>query len=141
VTPVYLESSAVLAWLLGEPQSRDIQTLIDSAPVVFSSPLTSAEVRRALARAAHDGHLSTADDRRLRALLQDAETGWASVEIDDDTWRRAGDPFPAEPLRTLDALHVAAALRIAAAAPDLRVMTFDRRVAAAARGLGVAVEP
>ena len=137
MTPVYLESSAVLAWLFDEPQGRRVPFIVDEAPVVFFSPLTTTEVTRVLIRAVHAGRLTAADDRRLRALLADAAAGWAHIEIDDDMWRRAGETFPAEPLRTLDALHLAAALRVATAVPDLRVITFDRRITAAAAALGL----
>ncbi len=49
---VYLESSALLAWLLGETSARAIAKRIDAADAITTSSLTLVEVRRALALAA-----------------------------------------------------------------------------------------
>jgi len=141
VSVVYLESSAVLAWLFGEPEAPLIRLIIDEADTVLSSPLTAAESRRALIRVAHDGGLDAASSRRLLALLVATEMGWTPIEMTDAVWQRAGQPFPAEPLRTLDALHLAAILQVAGLVADINVVTLDRRVSAAAAGLGLGVLP
>ena len=48
---LYAESSAVLAWLLGEPAGRDVRALLAKADRVVTSALTAVECARALARA------------------------------------------------------------------------------------------
>ena len=51
---------------------------------------------------------------------------------------RAGRAFPVEPVRTLDAIHLATALEFLAAFPDLAILALDRRVLANAIALGLA---
>ncbi len=48
--------------------------------------------------------------------------------------------FPVEPIRTLDALHLASALELLRLFPDLTVLSFDRRIVEnlAPLGLGAA---
>jgi uncharacterized protein len=67
---------------------------------------------------------------------------WASfavIEVDQRLVEAAGDLALAHALRSLDALHLAAAVLLPA--EDLVVATWDRRVHAAAIGLGLRVIP
>lgn len=141
MTPVYLESSAVLAWILGEAAGPSIKTLVDDAPVVFSSALTIAETCRALIRGVTTERVTAAAERQALALLSNARTGWASIEMNDAVWDRVGQPFPGEPLRTLDVLHLALVLRVAQVYPEFAVVTLDERVRAGAEALGLRVLP
>ena len=60
------------------------------------------------------------------------------LEITSDIRIRAGEPFPVEPVRTLDAIHLASALRFATTFPALPVLTFDERILANLEPLGLA---
>jgi len=52
---------------------------------------------------------------------------------------RAGRPFPIEPIRTLDAIHLAT-IELMGETPQLvTVVTRDKRVASNARALGHAI--
>ncbi len=51
MSAVYVETSAVLAWLLGESRSATVLSVINGAESVLTSVLTEVEVRRSLARA------------------------------------------------------------------------------------------
>lgn len=51
---------------------------------------------------------------------------------------RSGGVFPVEPVRTLDAVHLATALAFAEALPDVAMLTLDRRVSANAAAIGLA---
>lgn len=59
------------------------------------------------------------------------------IEVDAALVERAAELAIEGPLRSLDALHLAAALAVAG--DDLVLATWDRRLAAAASGNGVAV--
>ncbi len=59
------------------------------------------------------------------------------LEITADIRIRAGEAFPVEPVRTLDAIHLATALQFARALPGLSVLTFDRRILANLEPLGL----
>jgi predicted nucleic acid-binding protein len=135
---VYLESSAALAWLLGEPRAGEVRATVDRADRVVTSVLTLTEVRRALVRAERLGELLAADGLRLRGLLARAARGWILMEVSGAALARADEAFPTEPVRTLDAIHLSTALLFAAAYPDLAVLTFDERVARNAEALGLA---
>ena len=50
-------------------------------------------------------------------------------------------PFPAEPLRALDAVHLASALITADNVPGLALLSFDHRIRRAARQLGLSLVP
>ncbi|MBI2346165.1 MAG: hypothetical protein HYV03_04650, partial [Deltaproteobacteria bacterium] len=53
---------------------------------------------------------------------------WHIMEITAEVRARAGRPFPSEPIRSLDAIHLATALEFVRAFPDLTVLSFDDRV-------------
>ncbi len=54
---------------------------------------------------------------------------------------RARQPFPGDPIRTIDAIHLASLLAERSAVIGLRLLSLDERVRQAAKALGVAVEP
>lgn len=63
------------------------------------------------------------------------------MRVDGEIIERARRPFPGEPIRTLDALHLASALVAGAAVGDLALLTLDERVRMAAAALGLRVVP
>lgn len=90
-----------------------------------ASALVRTELRRAVARAAPD--LLPTADRLLMSL--------ALVRLDDDLLDTAGTLVPYA-LRSLDALHLAGALRVA---PLTELVTYDERMEQAAMSLGLPV--
>jgi hypothetical protein len=54
---------------------------------------------------------------------------------------RACQPFPGEPIRTLDALHLATAIAASTALDGLTLLTVDRRLWSSAQALGLSVAP
>jgi len=76
-----------------------------------------------------------------REILAASAARWGLLRIDVEVVERARRPFPGEPIRSLDAIHLASALAARAAVPDLSVLSLDRRVRAGARGLGLSVVP
>lgn len=138
---LYAESSAVLAWLLTERPGEAVRDALERAETVFASDLTLIECDRVLIRAAHLGEIpeTAAADRRAR--LGVAAAHWALVRVSDEVVARARLPFPEEPLRTLDALHLASALVARQAAPDLELLALDERVRRCGRALGFDLAP
>jgi hypothetical protein len=63
------------------------------------------------------------------------------MRIEREVVDRARSPFPGEPIRTLDALHLASALVARAAVADLAVLSLDEKVRAVGRALGLPVTP
>jgi hypothetical protein len=63
------------------------------------------------------------------------------MRIEREVVDRARSPFPGEPIRTLDALHLASALVAGRAVADLACLSLDERVCACGRALGLRVMP
>jgi predicted nucleic acid-binding protein len=137
VKVTYLESSALLQWLLGQSGAEHVRRTVDRAEAVLTSTLTLVEVERALQRAETQEVIRGGDAQRLRGLVNRAAGSWSRMAISDQVLARAGRAFPVEPVRTLDAIHLATALEFAAAFPDLHVLTFDSRVRDNAEALGL----
>lgn len=136
---VYAESSAVLAWLLGDAHGADVRTRLASADVVIASDLTLVECDRVLIRAVALGELPEAEAAGRRAELNAAAAHWTILRVGAEVIDRARQPFPKEPIRTLDALHLASALVAKAAVADLVILSLDDHVRANARALGFAL--
>jgi len=138
---LYAESSAVLAWLLGEDSGAPVRALLASADIVIASDLTLVECERVLIRATTLGEMTEATAGTRRSVLNGAAARWHIVHLARDIIERARRPFPVEPTRTLDALHLATALTMRAAVADLEILSLDSRIRAAATTLGLPVQP
>jgi uncharacterized protein with PIN domain len=138
---VYVESSAVLAWLLDEAGADDIVSALAAADAVYSSELTLVECDRVFIRAVSLGEIAEAEAERRRGELAAAAAHWTTIGVSDEVLSRARRAFPAEPVRTLDALHLASALLVRAATSDLTVLALDGRVRRNGRALGFALAP
>jgi len=138
MSAIYLETSAVLAWLLGQSGAEEVLALVERSDQIVTSTLTGAETERALARAESQKALKAAEVQKLQGLYSRAQQGWIRLSVSDDVLARAGRPFPVEPVRTLDAIHLASALLCVRAIPDLRMVSLDRRIGANATALGLA---
>ena len=134
---LYAETSAVLAWLFGEPGSSEAMKRIDEADTVATSALTLLEIERALIRAEKQNLLRAGECQKLRGMLARACRSWILMEVSEEVRAGAGRVFPVEPVRTIDALHLSTALLLMRAFPDLRMLTFDQRIAANSRALGM----
>jgi predicted nucleic acid-binding protein len=138
---LYAESSAVLAWLLKENAEAAIYALLANAETVTSSDLTLIECDRTIWRSLAFGSLDEGEVVVVRHRLASAASHWTVLPFAPQIIARARQPFPAEPIRTLDALHVASALHARAAFPDLAMLSLDERVRRVAGSLGLSVFP
>ena len=134
---VYAETSAVLRWLFAESGGEDVRATLAAAIKVVSSRLTAIETRRVVRRAEREGRISAAESADLGAVFAQALSTWAVLELTDEVARRAEEGFPSEPVRTLDAIHLASALVLRQSFPDLVIVTADERVRANAVQLGM----
>lgn len=125
MTVLYLDSSAIVKLVAREPETPALVEAVRADPAVISSALAWTEVVRAVRRA-----------RGRVERARDVLDGIALVPIDDAILRGAADLSPAG-LRTLDAIHVATALSLAADITTLA--TYDGRLAEAAAAAGILV--
>ena len=138
---LYAESSAVLAWLLGEEAGPRVRRLLAAADLVVASDLTIIECDRVLIRAAALGELTEAEGAGRRARLTAAASHWHMLRIHPDVVDRARQPFPGEPVRTLDAIHLASALTARSAVAALELLSLDERIRKAGALLGLPLLP
>jgi predicted nucleic acid-binding protein len=138
---LYAESSAVIAWLLGEPSGKDVRGALVAAEAVVSSDLTLIECDRVLIRAVALGKITEAQAADRRAVLSAAAARWHILKVAGDVVERARRPFPKEPIRTLDALHLAGALVARSALAGIELLSLDERIRDNARALGFRTLP
>ncbi len=138
---LYAESSAVLAWLLDEPTAPAVRRLLAEADIIVASDLTLIECDRVLLRAVALKELTEAEAADRQAHFIEAAAHWHVLRIAGEIVDRSRQPFPGDPIRTLDAIHLASLLVGRSAVVGLRLLSLDDRVRQAATRLGVAVEP
>ena len=128
----YVDSSALLKRYVEEPDSAEADTLLRADPALLTARHTIVEVRRNLARL-----LSGRDLVAARLAFANDLRSFSIVELDEATCESAAMIAETTGVRTLDALHLAAAQRVSA--PGVGFLTFDLRQAQAARSLGLMV--
>jgi hypothetical protein len=124
---VYLDSSALVKLVVREPDTAALRRYLRRHEERASCALARVEVLRAVR--AHGAPAMT----RARDVLHRVQL----IRLDDTILDRAA-AFEDAALRSLDAIHIAAALGLEA---DLSALvTYDQRMARAARALGLSVE-
>jgi predicted nucleic acid-binding protein len=103
----YIESSALVAALL-EGESAALAALRIKGRRVTSA-LTIAEAARAILRARTGDRLTAEGERAALRGLRRFERRCYVVAITEAVLSRVRRPFPVEPIRTLDAVHLATA--------------------------------
>jgi len=123
----YIDSSAFLKLLVAEKESRALRGRLREWPDRAASALLRTEAVRALRRSGNEQQIANA--RRLFKTLH-------LIRIDEPLLDQAGELGPTT-LRSLDAIHVAAALSVGA---DLEVaITYDERQREAFESAGIEV--
>jgi predicted nucleic acid-binding protein len=138
---IYAESSAVLAWLLGEEAGRPVREVLRHAELVMASDLTLVECDRVLIRAITLGEIEEASAADRRAHLNAAAAHWHLWRVSSDIVDRARHRFPAEPVRTLDAIHLASALAVRSVVPGVELLSLDDCIRRAGVQLGFRLQP
>jgi uncharacterized protein len=123
----YLDASAFVKLLVHEHETPALQASLLGRSGLVASQLTVLEARRAIRRRPDAALISTFDDLSRATVL---------LEINADIIERAVAIEPPM-LRSLDAIHLATALSLSAA--DIIVITYDKRLAEAARAHGLTV--
>jgi predicted nucleic acid-binding protein len=136
---IYVESSALLAALL-ESDIGSARALNVTGPLLASA-ITFAEAHRGIVRARSAGRINVETEAAVKAQLATIARRCELVPVSDEILARAGRPFPVEPVRTLDAIHLATLEVLDLRAEALRVVTRDERIAANASAMGYRVLP
>ena len=124
---LYIDASAAMKLVVEEPESWALADAL-AGDQLISSEICRVELGRVLQRLG----LGQGADRLVRGVVERIEL----LRLDDQILDRASEVGPND-LRTLDAIHLASALAIGRELDA--VVTYDRRLAAAAEGAGFAV--
>ena len=122
---VYLDTSALVKLLVDERESAALVDYLDEPRRIVSSALCHVETTRACRRAG----LSGADVSDLLGAVQ-------VIALDRSILQQAAVLEPPS-IRSLDAIHLASARQIED--PELDFVTYDARLADAARAHGLRV--
>ena len=121
---VYVDTSALGVLLIEQPESNALVEWLDqTTDLLVSSDLLETELRRIAVR-------EGIDQGAVTRILD----GVGLAALDRAVYRGAA-LLPMPYLRTLDALHLEAAMRLDVAA----VLTYDHRLGEAARAVGLQV--
>jgi predicted nucleic acid-binding protein len=119
----YLDSSAIVKLVVREAESAALRRYLRRRRPLVSSALARTEVARAVLA------LGTAAAKQAREVLARIDL----ARISDRVLEVAATVLPAD-VRSLDAIHLATAALLG---PDVRrLVTYDERMAAAARAQG-----
>jgi predicted nucleic acid-binding protein len=138
---LYAESSAVLRWLFNDSLADQVFDDLTRADKVACSRLTLIECRRAARRAVTESRISEAQLGEVLSVLAQSAARWAVLDLTSDVAERAGGRFPVEPVRTLDAIHLASMTVLRESLPELVVLSTDERVRENGAQLGFEVRP
>jgi predicted nucleic acid-binding protein len=123
---VYLDASALVKLVLNEPGHDDLRSYLEGQPSRATSVISEVEVPRAVARA------TGVDPAEVSSLLHGATV----LHLASTLTLAAARSRPLT-LRSLDAIHLASAIDLGEDLTDF--VTYDRRLADAARSLGLRV--
>ena len=129
---LYLDSSALFKRYVAEPGSESVADILANDEAWVTASIAFTELSINLPR-----RLDVSEAQIAAARLERDWDRIRVVRIDDGLCRRAGLLGREHGLRTLDALHLAAAERAGGA--EVTFLTFDIRLAAAARTMGFPV--
>jgi len=126
VGAVYVDTSALGRVLLDEPDKSAIKNALEGFERVIASRLLRIELRRVGLK---------------RGLLDRAESLLADISLIplDDQILTATETLTPASVGTLDAIHLATAVRLARAGKLNALMTYDKGLAAGAREHGITV--
>ena len=126
---LYVDTSALMKGYVDEVDSDECESILRTDPQWITAQHTFVEGQSVLGRILEGYELADA----LGLFV----ANWSSmvvVDLDHETSRRAAEFAVTLKVRALDALHLAAAHR--SGAPGLPFVTYDLRLAMAARSLG-----
>ena len=138
VTIRYIESSALVAALLeGDARAK---ASIRALGQRVTSAITIAESSRAVLRARLLERITAQQQRAALLAIRRFARRCHIVNVTEAILAAAGRPFPVEPVRTLDAIHLATAVALGESPALVTIVSRDHRVRDNASALGHPVE-
>jgi len=127
--------------IFGEPAGAQVWPTLAGAEEVSTSDITLIECDRAFDRFLREGRFPESEALERRGEFGRILEGWNRWGLDQQVIDRARRSFPREPVRTLDAIHLATALAARWVVPNLAMLSLDHRIRMCASDLGFDVIP
>lgn len=142
----FWDSSAVAALCVEEPRTPDVERLVREDPELVVWWATPVECASAISRRRREGALSPADELEAIEVVDHLAQAWVEIQPGERVRSHAFRLLRVHALRAADALQLAAALvwagmPVAGPAPGAELVTFDERLAEAARLEGLTILP
>ena len=124
----FWDASALIPLCVEQPDSRAVRALLEedrTMAVWWGSPI---ECWSAFARLRREGLLQPDEEDSARSLLRILQDAWTEILPGEEVRAHAGRLLRIHPLRSADALQLAAALVWAGTPPGGEIVVFDRRL-------------
>jgi uncharacterized protein len=133
----FLDTSAIVPLLIDEPGTAACRRVWEAADAVVCTQLAFVETAAALARATRLGRMTAVERDTTTHELEELWPQLHAMVVDEALIREAAALTTRLPLRGYDAVHCAAALRLAG--PDTVAVSGDRDLLTAWRTDGLDV--
>ena len=137
----FWDTSALIPLCVDEPESVGVKALLQDDPNMVVWWGSIIECWSALARRRREGMLQNADEESARTFLHTLQESWIEVLPGEDVRARAGRLLRLHPIRSADAVQLAAALVWAGDPPSGEIVVYDHRLREAARLEGLTPRP
>jgi uncharacterized protein len=137
----FWDTSAIVPLLLEQESTGVVRGLLDGDPEMAAWWGTVTECASAAARLRREDRLTVREEERVLDLLGLLRASWLEVLPSSEVRDQALRLLRVHPLRAGDALQLAAARVWAGPAAGAELVTFDERLALAARLEGFRVVP
>lgn len=137
----FWDTSAVVPLLLEQDATAIVEPLLSEDPEIVAWWGTPVECASAAARLRREERLTVAEEERVLDLLSGLRASWLEILPSEEVRVRASRLLRLHPLKATDALQLAAAGVWAGDTREAELVTFDERLALAARLEGFRILP
>ncbi len=137
----FWDASALVPLCVDQPESPGVKAFLDEDRALVVWWGSVVECWSAFARLRREGVFSVGDEEQARGLLLTLQESWVEMLPSENVRVHAGRLLRVHPIRSSDALHLAAALGWAGSPPSGEIVGFDRRLQEAARLEGLTARP
>lgn len=135
----FWDTSAIIPLVVDEEATTSVRALLSADPSMAAWWATPVESASALARLRREELITAGEEEQSLSLLAALRASWTEVLPSNEVRDRAVRLVRVHSLRAADALQLAAAQLWAGPASSAELVTFDERLALAARLEGLRV--
>jgi predicted nucleic acid-binding protein len=137
----FWDTSALIPLMLEEAESERMRQLLAEDGAIAISTITPLEIASTLWRRRHAGLLSVDQHHEAEAMFAELSARWSEVAQTSLILKTALRVVTRHPLRTLDAIQLAAAIVLCDEPACMTLVRLDKDLATAARAEGFTVLP